>query len=153
MWMSVLMVPIGVLRTVSILMVLTTVAVELVMFSMLMGVAVMVRLHGLVATTNHTHSLSCHSDADECTLGTHMCAQTCSNTVGSYTCHCGSGYRLNTDRRGCDGEYLWREGPDLEVDHGNGSPCPIFSIWQMSTLTVLGLLVLSTPWHFRIVWA
>ena len=39
----------GVLIIASIQMAPTTVAVELVMFSMLMGVAVMVRLHGLVA--------------------------------------------------------------------------------------------------------
>ena len=42
-------------------------------------------------------------DIDECGLGTHQCAQDCSDTVGSYTCSCRTGYTLNADGRHCDG--------------------------------------------------
>ena len=34
-------------------------------------------------------------------MGTDMCAQDCTDTVGSYTCSCRSGYMLNSDRRTC----------------------------------------------------
>ncbi len=43
-------------------------------------------------------------DVDECALGTDQCAQDCTNTVGSYTCNCRTGYRLNPDGRRCDGK-------------------------------------------------
>ena len=43
------------------------------------------------------------SDIDECGLGTHQCAQNCSNTVGSNTCIFSSGYTLNADGQCCDG--------------------------------------------------
>ena len=42
-------------------------------------------------------------DIDECGLGTHQCAQNCSDTVGSYTCNCRTGYTLNADGQHCDG--------------------------------------------------
>ena len=38
-------------------------------------------------------------DADEC-------AHNCHNNIGSYTCSCDTGYRLDADGRGCNGEYL-----------------------------------------------
>ena len=43
-------------------------------------------------------------DINECSLGTDQCSQGCQNIAGSYTCNCSTGYRLNTDGRGCDGE-------------------------------------------------
>ena len=44
------------------------------------------------------------SDADECTLSTHNCdgSATCSNTVGSFTCTCNSGF--NGDGLTCTGK-------------------------------------------------
>ena len=45
-----------------------------------------------------------HTDVDECAEGTDRCAQNCSNTVGSYTCSCSSGYGLASDGRWCAGE-------------------------------------------------
>ena len=36
-----------------------------------------------------------------------MCAQNCNNTIGSYTCNCNIGYRLNADGRRCDGMLLF----------------------------------------------
>ena len=49
-----------------------------------------------------------HVDIDECIENTDGCAQMCTNTIGNYTCACGSGYRLASDSRGCDGEFLMR---------------------------------------------
>ena len=46
------------------------------------------------------------TDIDECSSGVHNCAQNCTNTVGSYTCSCRSGYRLNNDGLRCDGQML-----------------------------------------------
>ena len=45
----------------------------------------------------------CFLDIDECTEGTDRCAQNCHNNVGSYTCTCNTGYRLNANGYGCDG--------------------------------------------------
>ena len=43
------------------------------------------------------------SDINECGLNTDRCAHFCSNTVGSYTCSCRSGYRLTANGRTCTG--------------------------------------------------
>ena len=42
-------------------------------------------------------------DIDECLEDIDGCGQRCSNTVGSYTCNCNSGYRLDSDRHTCNG--------------------------------------------------
>ena len=42
-------------------------------------------------------------DIDECTADTDGCAHNCSNNVGSFTCFCNDGYRLNEDGKACDG--------------------------------------------------
>ena len=47
-----------------------------------------------------------HADIDECNEDSDGCAQTCTNTIGSYICSCGSGYRLASDAHGCDG-YIY----------------------------------------------
>ena len=43
-------------------------------------------------------------DINECSEGTDRCDQNCHNNVGSYTCTCNVGYRLNTNGYGCDGK-------------------------------------------------
>ena len=50
-------------------------------------------------------SLLCytHLDENECLTGDDFCAQNCSNTVGSYTCTCNTGYTLNSDGYTCNG--------------------------------------------------
>ena len=40
-------------------------------------------------------------DIDECAEGTHLCDQTCTNIIGSYSCSCGSSYRLASNRLSC----------------------------------------------------
>ena len=47
------------------------------------------------------------TDIDECAEGTAGCAQTCTNQDGSYSCSCGSGYRLAADTHGCEGKYIF----------------------------------------------
>ena len=44
------------------------------------------------------------SDIDECNTNRDNCQQTCTNIRGSFTCGCGSGYRLNSDGRTCRGK-------------------------------------------------
>ena len=41
------------------------------------------------------------ADVDECDEGSDGCAQMCTNTIGSYSCSCRSGYRLASDSHGC----------------------------------------------------
>ena len=48
-------------------------------------------------------------DIDECAAETDDCSQTCTNTVGSFTCGCNSGYTLDDDGINCNGmEKLYR---------------------------------------------
>ena len=42
-------------------------------------------------------------DIGECGDGTDSCDQICINTLGSYICTCGTGYRLADDGRTCNG--------------------------------------------------
>lgn len=42
-------------------------------------------------------------DINECTEGTHNCAQNCTDTDGSYVCSCNPGYRLANNSHQCDG--------------------------------------------------
>ena len=52
-------------------------------------------------------TLACvHVDVDECAANTDGCAQTCTNTAGSYQCSCGAGYTLNSDGHACDGKIM-----------------------------------------------
>ncbi len=43
-------------------------------------------------------------DIDECEVMTDLCNQNCTNTPGSYFCHCYNGYRLLPDNNTCDGK-------------------------------------------------
>ena len=45
------------------------------------------------------------SDINECEENTDGCAQMCTDTESAYICSCRSGYRLASDRHGCDGMY------------------------------------------------
>lgn len=45
--------------------------------------------------------ISC-TDANECTDGTDLCKQICTNTEGSYTCSCSQGYTLLADSYTCE---------------------------------------------------
>ena len=41
------------------------------------------------------------SDINECTEGSHNCEQSCTDTTGSFTCSCDSGFTLAADGRSC----------------------------------------------------
>lgn len=43
-------------------------------------------------------------DIDECSSGNVGCMQKCLNKPGSFECVCVTGYRLNVDRKTCDGK-------------------------------------------------
>ena len=45
-----------------------------------------------------------HSDINECSTSNGGCADTCTNTAGSYYCTCDTGYSLASNNHGCDGE-------------------------------------------------
>ena len=53
------------------------------------------------------------SDINECAEGTDGCNQTCTNSIGSYSCSCGSGYLLESDRHGCMDVDECADGTDL----------------------------------------
>ena len=40
-----------------------------------------------------------------CSIGTHNCSQTCTNTEGGFSCGCGSGFELDDDGATCNGMY------------------------------------------------
>ena len=49
-----------------------------------------------------------YTDVDECSLNTHDCdsrseRRTCTNTQGSFTCGCQSGYKIAADKKTCNG--------------------------------------------------
>ena len=44
------------------------------------------------------------TDINECASYNGGCSQTCSNTPGSYSCSCNSGYVLNIDEHNCTGQ-------------------------------------------------
>ena len=45
-------------------------------------------------------------DINECTEGTDNCQQRCTNTGGSFTCDCNTGYRLASDGHSCSGQSI-----------------------------------------------
>jgi len=48
-------------------------------------------------------------DIDECTTNQHRCDQSCSDTVGSYTCSCVNGFTLDADGFTCNGNFNLRK--------------------------------------------
>ena len=44
-----------------------------------------------------------NADINECANGQDQCEQNCHNTVGSYTCSCWAGYRLDSNGQNCSG--------------------------------------------------
>ena len=43
-------------------------------------------------------------DLDECFSHPHGCQHACNNHKGGFFCSCHAGYRLNTDKKTCDGK-------------------------------------------------
>ena len=57
-----------------------------------------------MCTSIHSYYFYTTSDINECSSGTHNCAQVCNNTAGSFTCSCNSGFTLAADGRSCTEE-------------------------------------------------
>ena len=53
----------------------------------------------------YIHIICFNVDIDECTNNTDNCTQTCTNTVGGFTCGCNEGYLLHDDGITCNGTY------------------------------------------------
>ena len=58
-----------------------------------------------------------HTDINECTEGTDNCQQTCTNTDGSFTCDCDTGFRLATDGHNCNGQSVLSHTGELTLWH------------------------------------
>ena len=56
-------------------------------------------------------------DVNECAGGSHGCQHTCTNTAGSYTCRCRTGYSLSGNGRSCIGKR--NSHPELIADPSN----------------------------------
>ena len=50
-----------------------------------------------------TYNFAFYIDINECTADTDDCDQVCTNTDGSFTCSCNSGYTLDSNERTCNG--------------------------------------------------
>ena len=101
--MNVLRILLGVVKSVPIPLVPMSADVMLDIVYMLMHIVAMVIdifIGNILMITLLVHA----TDIDECVEGTHQCAQNCHNNIGSYTCSCRDGYRLNVDERACDGK-------------------------------------------------
>lgn len=93
-------------------------------------------------------------DIDECRDNIDNCSQTCSNTIGSYTCDCNPGYRIATDGRTCDGIISYNT-IDL-IRHNNlfdqismnamNRPMHAFIIVRTLLAHTYALVVLATAW-------
>ena len=68
-------------------------------------------LHVNSTIVHNTYIHSCiiiipnYLEIDECSDGTHDCSHTCTNTEGSFTCGCNSGYLLDVNGKSCIGRY------------------------------------------------
>ena len=75
------------------------------------------------------------TDIDECEEDNDGCAQTCTDTEGSYNCSCGPGYTLASDDHGCDGECV-----ELDVNSGLSMHMSFESAAQR--MTILNIMLL-----------
>ena len=72
------------------------------------------------------HLLNLPTDINECAEDDHICAHNCHNSVGSHSCSCNAGYRLNPDGRNCDGESYVDMSSHMHSYHS-------YSHWLQST--------------------
>ena len=82
------------------------------------------------------------TDIDECSLGTDRCSQSCTNTIGSYTCSCNTGYTLNSDGYTCDGKITKKDVTTC-MDGSRFSPCQT-SMSVIQTLPMTANIPVST---------
>ena len=91
------------IKRVPILLVPICVCVMLATHWALMKQPALVRpLRFSILLTRYRIIVSC-IDINECDEEIDGCAQNCTNTAGSYTCSCSTGYRLGSDGHSCYG--------------------------------------------------
>ena len=98
-----------VIKSVSILLDLTRVLVEVDISLIWMGIIVLVRNVLLLYKVRWTRIPLINTllpDIDECNEGIDRCEQNCHNSVGSYACSCNSGYHLDGNGVTCNGIFL-----------------------------------------------
>ena len=98
----------GVSTRVSTLLVLTSVSVEvdthcLEIINLVMVCSYITHIELLLHVMRYCYTVS---DMNECTSRSHNCTQICTNTAGSFTCSCNSGYTLAADGHSCIGKFL-----------------------------------------------
>ena len=74
-------------------------------------------------------------DINECTAGTASCTQICRNTVGSYTCNCRSGYRLDGNGYTCNGKSFTEQTCLADSAYNSSYPQAIMQ-WHRNYLIV-----------------
>ncbi len=55
---------------------------------------------------NERNLLTFYADVNECFTNNGGCDGLCTDTRGSYTCSCGSGFVLGSNAHSCDGEFI-----------------------------------------------
>ena len=70
---------------------------------LLMDVPAVVSYSSIYTVTGDARVHPTHVEINECAEGIDGCSQTCTNSPGSYSCSCRSGFVLSADSRGCDG--------------------------------------------------
>ena len=97
------------------------------------------------------------ADIDECANNTDGCAQTCTNTVGSYQCSCETGYTLNSDGHACDGTSspAASDSPQqhntMPLNTSTQSPQPSLTTSQVTTHTSMPINQgIVTLWHITL---
>ena len=73
------------------------------MHSFIHKIQTYIHTHTLTHIHLYKHFLSFQLDIDECSNGTHICSQICTNTEGSFICGCNSGFLLGADGATCTG--------------------------------------------------
>ena len=79
-------------------------------------VKVRINVHGLC-------QCAIFPDIDECSSNNGGCAQVCTNTPGSYTCGCDSGYELDGDGFSCNGTYQGILSPFKPFEYSDIDEC------------------------------
>ena len=81
-------------------------------------------------------------DIDECAEGSHLCDQTCTNMIGSYSCSCGSSYRLASNRLSCT-DIMIRDiimMSNLMLASNLSSPSASTQPQESTTVTLIAIL-------------
>lgn len=98
----------------------------------------------------YASEINLFSDINECSLG--ICSQSCSNSEGSYSCDCYTGYALQADKTSCKREsipntltrvyHFFAFNRDNKVSYNSYSNIRRFCIFQISSFKYNSCLIL-----------